>query len=95
MTYAEPLVLPKRTRHRALRWTDGCGGIMLTGSGLQRCRGWWAAAGGRRSSRSRRPRSCAGTVTSSLESGTTPAIARKGADKPSQDPLPHPNGAQV
>jgi hypothetical protein len=42
---------------------------MPTGSGSRRCRGWWTAADGRRSSRSRQPQSCAGTVTWSPASG--------------------------
>ena len=54
-----------RIRCYAASSAAGCGGSMPTGCGLRRCRGWRAAAGGRRSSRSPRPRSCAGTGTSS------------------------------
>lgn len=61
-----------RTRCCAGRCAVGRNGIASTGSGWRRCPSWFTAAGGLKSSRSPRPRSCAGTVTWSPGSGRTP-----------------------
>jgi len=51
-----------RTNCCAVKPEAGRDGITLTGSGSRRCHGWWTAAGEPRSSRSPRPRSCAGAA---------------------------------
>ena len=66
----ENQVLRRQLNGRRVRWDHG-DRIWLTA--LSRL---WTAAGGWRSSRSLRPRSCAGTVTSSLANGTTGAACK-------------------
>jgi hypothetical protein len=71
----ELLVLRHENQVLRRRCAGGRSGNTSIGSGRRRCPGWFTAAGGLKSSRSPRPRSCAGTASWSPASGPTPTGA--------------------